>query len=95
MIHGDIKYYRLIAQKKRRLIPARAFSSGVPCPDHAPFPDYLAIWQERNGAGFCVIAGATVANYALRQHMTIAELCAAHSDMGDSLISAIKAQEED
>ncbi len=90
MIIGDITYYGF---SKRRLVRMPDFDSGLPEPGHAPYPDYLSIWRATNGPGFCAVAGAKVANAALRRELTLAEFCARYSDIDATTIAAIKAQD--
>ncbi len=90
MIIGDITYYGL---SKRRLVRTPDFDTGLPEPRHAAYPGYLSIWRATNGRGFAAIAGAKVANAALRQELTLAEFCARYSDMDACTIAAIKAQD--
>ncbi len=93
MIIGDITYYALQGTAERRLVRTPDFDSGLRCPRHAAYPDYLSIWRPTNGPGFCAVAGDKVANRALNRELTLAEFCARYSDMDERTIAAIEAQD--
>lgn len=98
MLIGDITYYVVTYFPEHRpepyLVRSSDFDTGLPAPRHAAYPDYLSIWRASNGSGFCALPGRYVASAASQRHLTLAEFCARYSDMGDSLIASIKAQED-
>lgn len=86
MIIGHIIYYTL---SHNSLTLNRYSDPDMPCPGHVD-EDTLALWFGSNAPGFAAIAGRRVANAALREVRTLAEYAAAHSDMNDATIAALK-----
>lgn len=94
---GDISYYRLSSAEhymQQFLVRIPYCRSGVRCPISAWREDHLSIWQETNGLGFCAIAGRKVAAAVLFHRMSLAEYVYYYSGVNDSIIAAIKIQEE-
>ncbi len=97
MIIGDATYYRLSSSPTPPMGPSLVrtsdFDSNIPCPDGAPFVNYLVIWRGMNGPAFFCSAGSLVRSSARRHHMTLGEFCEHYSDMDGPTIAAIKKED--